>query len=678
MSNLQLKEEIKEEIYDDEDIGEEYVEELTALLESKFGTPEFDDEIIRLSRMKIEGFKAIKECDVPLASRSTIIHGKNSMGKSSFIEAVRFNLFGRNDDDPLVTKPINLRFNQLTTDGYWSRGNRQYLVHREMERKRGYEGHDQPKIIENPEQNEYSAEERLTQSEVDDLIGITPLYERGFNRFGLFSLFSIISGHLRAFYHWEDAPELIDLLFGIEITGVTRAIDEELDDCEITDEEREAKTRRLEFGQRASKISEQIEELVEERQDTNESLNEALDERAELSRILEGKTEIDTSLSEKIDLKDEISDLQSRIDDKQDEHREVKQEISKLEAEAVTEELAPALQEVKQLVALPNRCPVCTNQVDQDQQQRFDEHGECPLCQKDVPEDRYDTVSEVDEEGEVLEKEKRQEELEDLEREKRTIEGTISHLEDELEEKKERLENLNESIEQSEFADYKAEKEEMEARIESLRSETRTIEKQIQSKKNLLHGVAREVKEWDSIEAERQRKERRREALEAFKRIAVEKRKTARRTLKNRFEETMESFLPIFSSGTFEQASGVRFSRGDDYSYTIYTRDGEELEPDLLQETDAELVLHMLVFHATILAELEKQQDNPPLKLLLIDSPYANGIDDENEGDITSFLSKLPDILDGYQIIVAMANSNLEERDSLRGPFDLMPIKEHI
>jgi DNA sulfur modification protein DndD len=677
MSESRIKEEIRKAIRQDDGIGDGYEDEFIDLLDAKYRDLEFDDEPVRLTRVQIEGFKAITELDVTVPDRATILHGRNSKGKSSFIEATRFNLFGRDDDNPLITNPINRNYDKLKTDGYWRKADRNYLVHREMERKQGFEGHRKPNVIENPEDSKHSEAEQRTQSEVDDLIGITPLYEQGFNRFKVFSLFSIISGDLRSFFQWDGSTDLIDMLFGIKLTNVNRAIAKELEECKLEGEEQEAKTRLLEFKQRAVRINDETHELRLEQNQVEDQLSDKVERREELSRILD-KSEVDSALSEKIDLKDEISDLQSRLQNKEDEFLNVKQEISKLKDETATEEIAPALQEVQQLISLPNRCPICTRDVDPEKQEEFNEHGDCPLCGKEVPDDRYETVSEVDEQGELVEQEKRQEELEELESRQRTIEGEIEFLEEELEEKRDQLETFEERERQSGFTEYKREKEKLEEEIEDLRDKNTSIELSIDSKKEKLHGVARKVWEWSQIDKVRQRKEQRTDALESFEGIIVEERKDARRRLKNRFEERMESLLSIFTRGTFEEATGVRFSRDDSYDYTIYRADNTQKTPGLLGQTDAELLLHMLLFHTTILAELEEERDTVPLKLLLIDSPYGNGPDDENAADVTDFLLELPEILESYQLIVAMADSNLTGRDKLEDSYGLKPVEQHI
>jgi hypothetical protein len=97
-----------------------------------------------------------------------------------------------------------------------------------------------------------------------------------------------------------------------------------------------------------------------------------------------------------------------------------------------------------------------------------------------------------------------------------------------------------------------------------------------------------------------------------------------------------------------------------------------------LEETNAELTLHMLLFHTSILAELQDEESMIPLQLLLIDSPYGNGQDGENAEDITDFLLRMTEVLDEYQIIVSMADSSAADQSRLEQSYDIEPIEEHL
>lgn len=679
MSEDEIKSQVREAIKDEDDIGQEYEDEFVDILESRYSRLNFDGTSVSLSGMHIQGYRAIRELDILFTEPNTVLHGKNSKGKSSFIEATRFNLFGRKENDPLVTGPIHEGFDKLETNGYWSKDSTDYKLFRGMEGGPGvgYSGQNEPNIVENPEENETSEVHRHTQGDVRELIGYTPLYQQDFDDFDVFSLFSIITGELRSFYYCDDATDLIDILFGITLTNVEREVENRIEECRLDDEEQEAKALLRGRRQRAASVSEEITSLREDQEEIESEITEKNDKKEELSRLLENKEGISENLTEKIDIQDEISDLQTRMQEKEDEFGRIKQEISKLKSEAVTEEIAPALEEMKQLVSLPNRCPVCTNDIDPSEHRQFHEEGDCPLCGKDVDEDRYDTVSEVDEEGEILEQEKRQEELDGLEDKKREVRGEIEFLSEEIEEKKERLQELEEKEDESKFTEYKERKKALEEELGRLKEQSRKLELRLEAKRATLHNLALEVRRLTELNEKRTQKEERRTALEAFQDVLVKERIEARREVQNRLRKRMESLLDEFSRGTFEEADGVAFRDRDSYKYTVYVGE-DKSKPELLQETNAELTLHMLLFHTAILAELQGEETMIPLKLLLIDSPYGNGQDGENAEDITDFLLRVTEVLNEYQIIVSMADSSIADQVRLDQSYELSPIEEYL
>lgn len=679
MSKEEIKSQVREAIKDEDDIDHEYENEFVDILDSRYSRLSFEDTSVSVSRMHIQGYRAIKDLDIPFTEPNTVIHGKNSKGKSSFIEATRFNLFGRKDDDPLVTEPIHEGFDKLATDGYWTKGNTDHKLYREMSGGPGvgYSGQNEPNIVENPEENETPEVQRHTQSDVRELIGYTPVYHQNFDDLDVFSLFSIITGDLRSFYYCDDATDLIDVLFGITLTNVEREVENRINECRLDDEEQEAKALLRGRRQRAASVSEDIISYCEDQEEVESEIAEKADEKEELSRLLENKEEVSENLTEKIDIQDEISDLQTRKQEKEDDFGSIKQEISKLESEAVTEEIAPALEEMKQLVSLPNRCPVCTNDVDPSEHRQFHEKGDCPLCGKDVGGDRYETISEVDEEGEILEQEKRQEELDELEDKKRQIRGDIEFLSEVIDEKKERLQELEEEEDKSKFTEYKERKEALEEEIGRLKEQSRKLELRIEAKRETLHDLALEVRRLTKLNEKRAQKEERRAALEAFQDVLVEERIEARREVQTRLRQRMESLLDVFSRGTFETADGVNFRDRESYKFSVYVGE-EESKPELLEETNAELTLHMLLFHAAILTELQDEETTIPLKLLLIDSPYGNGQDGENAEDITDFLLKMTEVLNEYQIIVSMADSSVADQVRLNQAYEFLPIEDYL
>jgi DNA sulfur modification protein DndD len=88
MSEEEIKSQVREAIKEEDDIENEYEDEFLDILESRYSRLSFDDASVSLSRMNVQGYRAIRKLDVPFTESNTIIHGRNSKGKSSFIERV--------------------------------------------------------------------------------------------------------------------------------------------------------------------------------------------------------------------------------------------------------------------------------------------------------------------------------------------------------------------------------------------------------------------------------------------------------------------------------------------------------------------------------------------------------------------------------------------------------------
>lgn len=682
MSEDQLKQDIREDILDEDDIGQSYQELCLDLLDAKYGELDFPEERVELDRIEIKGYKGISKLNYQFADQATIFRGRNSRGKSSLIKALRFNVLGRKDgNNALVTKPINKESDVLATHGFWRKNSSVFKVTRKMEEKQGYTGYEKPSISEiknGDSEGERDISERQTQSEVDNLLGISPLYEEGIDRFNAFSLFSVIDGDLTRFYVSDDTADILEFLFSIRLTKLRRAVENEIEKAKPEDNEENAWAKRHQLKNRAEDFAEKVVNLRNQESQIESELSELKSEREDLVRLLDDKEEIDDHLTTKIKIKDEISDLQSDKEEVNEEFKKVKQEISKLESEAVTEEISPALQEMEQYLAIPNHCPVCTSEISEDRKKEFQTEHACPLCGEHVHQKRRETVSEVDQQGEVLEQEKRQQELEELEHQRRKLKGELEHLRDQIERKKDRLGEIEQQQKESSYQEYKSKRVTLEEEISDLSSELARLNDQIVSKRERLHETAIQHWEWEKVLREYKEMERKRTALEKFKSIINDKRKKARDRLKTNIRERMESFLNIFQEGTFGDADGVRMEDGRSYSFTVVSQDGTEHNPALLDRANAELTLHMLLFHTAVLSLLQEETDTIPFRVFLIDSPYGNGHDNENIRDITNFLKEIPSILSEFQVIGTMAEPTFDHWRELEGKYRLTPIEDHM
>jgi DNA repair exonuclease SbcCD ATPase subunit len=682
MSEDSLKQSIREEVIEEPDIDQPYQERCLELLDTKYGKLDFPEGRVDLDRVKIKGYKGISKLDYKFSDRATIFRGRNSQGKSSLIKALRFNALGRKDgNNALVTKPINKEADTLETHGFWRKNSSIFKITRTMEEKQGYTGYDEPNIVENPDEDsegEDGVSERQTQSEVDDLLGISPLYEEGVDRFNAFSLFTVIDGDLTRFYGSDDTADIIEFLFGIRLTKLRRAVEKAISETKLDDTEENAWSKRHEFKSKAEELAEKVDGLLNQREQVESELLELQSDREELVQLLENKDEINDYLNTKIKIKDEITDLQSREEKVEERFKNIKQEISKLESEAVTEDIAPALQEMQQYLAIPNHCPVCTSDISSDRKENFHAENACPLCGEHVPPERRETVSEVDQQGEILEQEKRQQELEELDHKRREIKGELEHLREEISRKRDRLTKIEEEQKQSSYQEYKQRKENLDEKIAELESELDYLREQIVSKRERLHETAIEHLRWEQILREAQELERKKSALKKFQSIIDDERKSARDNLKADIRKRMESFLDRFEEGTFEHANGVRMADGRSYSFTIDSRFGTNHNPSLLDEANAELTLHMLLFHTAILSLLQERMDTIPFRVFLIDSPYGNGQDSENIRDITNFLKEIPQILTEFQVIGTMAEPTFDHWRKLKDTYLLTAIEEHM
>lgn len=678
-----LKQDIREAVLDEDDIGQPYQEKCLKLLESKYGELDFPQGRVDLGRIEIKGYKGISKLDYQFSNQATIFQGRNSRGKSSLIKAIRFNALGRKDgNNALVTKPIKNEAAALVTHGYWRKNSSVSKVTRKMENEQGYTGYDEPNIVENHNETaegEDGISERQTQSEVDDLLGITPLYREGVDRFNAFSLFTVIDGDLTRFYGSDDTADIIEFLFGIRLTKLRRAVQREIEEVKPDEQKDNAWSKRHQFKNQAEDIAEKIALLQDQENQVESELHERESERENIVQLLDNKDEVNNYLTTKIKIKDEITDLQAKEERLDEQFKKVKQEISKLENETVTEDIAPALQEMQQYLAIPDHCPVCTSEISDDKKKKFHTENSCPLCDEHVPSERRETVSEVDQQGEILEQEKRQQELEELDHKRRELKGELNHLREKINNKKERIKEIEEEQQkQSSYQEYKRQKEELEEEISELADELGYLNEQILSKRDRLHNVAIQHWEWQQILEENKKREQERKALEAFESIIEDERRSARDDLKTNLRKRMESFLDIFNEGTFGDANGVRMKDGRSYNFTVVSQKGIEHDPNLLDEANAELTLHMLLFHTAVLSLLQEQADTIPFRVFLIDSPYGNGQDSRNIRDITNFLKEIPNILTDYQIVGTMADPTFDHWQKLEDTYLLTSISEHM
>lgn len=148
--------------------------------------------------------------------------------------------------------------------------------------------------------------------------------------------------------------------------------------------------------------------------------------------------------------------------------------------------------------------------------------------------------------------------------------------------------------------------------------------------------------------------------LSSFKTIVRRKRDREQRKLKNKLADLMVELAEYFTDGTFDDVNNVVFKNKGDYSYEVHLSDGTVLDSTDPQGSTSEVVLHALLFHTAVLKELSLSDRNLPLRIFVIDSAFGKEQDKYNKKAIANFLSELTNILEKYQVIISMAEIDID------------------
>ena len=74
MSEEEIKSQVQEAIQEESDIDEKYEAEFLEILENRYSRLTFDESSVSLSRMHIEGYRAIQKLDIPLLPTFRLLH----------------------------------------------------------------------------------------------------------------------------------------------------------------------------------------------------------------------------------------------------------------------------------------------------------------------------------------------------------------------------------------------------------------------------------------------------------------------------------------------------------------------------------------------------------------------------------------------------------------------------
>lgn len=654
--------------------NDEDLEECRDLLENNYKDVSLDDREIRLERVEVNNFEAISKKNVDFGVHDTVLHGQNTTGKTSFIEALEFNLAGRPDHSQYrsqfeLTGLIRNGKSAATTNTYWKANGENYLIYRILKENNGLL--EYPRVTRSPESQGVEEDRRDSQPKVSDLIGILPLEERlsekTFDLYRILGLFFITSKNWRLFMDWNKASDMLDIIFRVNLTNVINASKARMEEkYSIDSDAEEATIQRDNKKDEKEAVEREIRNLEHERDRVTTELADLRDQLRSVRRVLKAENEsgvdADELQSRKNTLESKEASIQRQLRDKAEELAKTRRLINRYEDTDLKEELDVVADEVRNLMSVPEQCPICTNSVDNEQRTQFLEHNHCPLCSKEVPEDRRRVEKEYQADESITAiQEKQQERLEELEEDKDDFEFKINTLQERLEDTQAQLDQVRQALEEGDVGELIEEREELEEEEQELEQELAEVQGKIDSKENTLSDLEDEVQELEALVEEFQQNNRKRKMLSSFNTIVEDKRDKEQRELKDRLEDVMLELTEYFTEGTFSDVENVKFPNKGEYSFEIHKSDGTVLDSTEPQESTAEVVLHAILFHTAVLKELSESNRNLPFRLFVIDSAFTNEQDKWNTMDLTNFLSKLPKVLSDYQVIFSMAEQDIDE-----------------
>ncbi|WP_435334757.1 AAA family ATPase [Haloarchaeobius sp. TZWWS8] len=669
MPKLEPIADIHDRIEKEEKFPEDIKEEFKQFVSNNYYDVEYGSGSVTLDNFLVRGFNNLSEAEVHFGGDDYIVYGKNALGKTTLIRAIQYNLMGLPDDKQKhgMTGIIQTGKKRLFTEGDWWIGTTRTRIQRELYREgRGgaLHGEDKPVVIEDID-NSSVPEDRHDQPEtVFNKVGISPLYNRDYDVYDFMSLFFLMSRDFLNFINWKgNSTEVIDILFGIYLTNVSNAVDNRMDKLGgIGGHMDDAKWKSEEYQNRLDEKREERNELKSRRAAIATRI---ADKRENLESLQSGdgsEERLNRLRSRKSSLKSKLADLKSQRTELISDLAEVRRVIERYEDNELTGDLKEVADELHDLLSVPDRCPVCMNDVDADQRRRLKNEHSCPLCSKDMPADRIEKEKEYQTPKSLSERrEQQQQELEELLDDEADLDSRISQLDSRISATEKDIEEVEQRLEESDLDKEIERREELESEIRTLREEAVNLDMRLDTICVEITELEWEVKAQEHLMEMKNRRKDRKSYLERLSGIIDSERKNQRRKLQMQLQDQMEYLIQnCLTEGFFSEVTSVSFEGPENYHFTVHTPT-RRYKSSQAEKESAEATLQSLIFHTAVLKHLSNSRDESlPFRLFAIDSPLSNDMDPGNESDVLSILSFLPDYLDDYQTIVTMAKPEEE------------------
>ncbi|WP_224268359.1 AAA family ATPase [Haloprofundus salinisoli] len=655
-------ERVDQRIEQEDKFSEEQKKKFKEFFREYYAEFHFEADDIRLDRFFAKNFRTIDEADVAFNRADTILYGRNSKGKTSLVKALLYNIAGlpKNPSAFDMTNLVNKRKSVLSTTGYWTIDDSPATLERALRQSgqgSSLSGHQQPYLSEGHTTEATISGKFTDPSDVLETFGLQSLKQRGHDPYSVLSLFFLMSEDFTRFLG-EKHSELLDLLFGINITTVISAIENKIEELELEDEEDKAAQELRRYESEQANLREDLESTKTLLQEKLHQLKEKEDELENLRSALEGENQLEKFRDKRNELRGRLADLKTERSEVVEDLASIRRTIERYQDTELVSDMGGIADELRNFMTIPDRCPICTNKVDTEQREAMLHDHACPLCQKEMPGDRYRTEVEYAQSEKATETDgvQYEESLEELREQEQELIGRNHHLSDSIGIIEARIQGLSRDIQSNDLSDIADEKDKLQREVRNLRDETVELRVKEETLEQQLAHVTYERKANAHLVDIAKEKDNRRQAFRRLKGIIAKARQSQRKKIKSRIGEEMRHLFSHFSEGTLRDAHNVEFKSGGSYHFEIVTSSGR-LDSSVADESTAEINLHALLFHTAVLKLLSESINTLPLKLFVVDSPFANEVDERNARDIADFITALPEILPDYQIILASAET---------------------
>ncbi|WP_323173074.1 hypothetical protein [Natrialba sp. PRR66] len=670
MHNLNPIDDINERIEAEGKFSEEEIEDFKEFVLDHYYEIPYGPHQVTLDEFEVENFNNIsRPKSIDFEDRNAIIYGRNALGKTSLLKSIQFNLLGLPTDRQThgMTGLITSGKKRMVSKGRWKIDEEKHLLIRNLlQSGRGgkLSEYDEPLLLKNPDENNIPYDRHNQSSEVFERFGVLPLINRGYEPYELMSLFFLMARNFLHFLDWNKSTEVIDTLFGVYLTNVVNAVDDKREKEAIIPDASARAPSQLELKEvELAETQEELSMLRERQERLQTEIADKIESLEALRQISTAEDQLDELRSRKSTLRSKLADLKSQRAESVSELAKTKRLIERYEDSELVDDIGALGDELRDLMTVPDRCPVCTNSVDGAQRKQLLHEGHCPLCDKEMPDDRMRKEQEYQADDSLLQRrEQQQQELDELKVQKDELEYDIEEYEERIESTEQDISAIEQRISDSDFDEIISERESLEREVRELRQESVNAEVRIERLESVVADLKREVWANEHLVDILEERKRKKEVLDRLSGIVETVRKEQRKKLKKTIADEMVNVLDFFTTGNFANATSVSFKNDENYQFVVHTPE-REYDSAKADREAAEATLHALVFHTAVLKLLSKRDNSFPLRLFVIDSPYSNDIDPHNEEDVTSLITELPSYLESYQTIVSMAEPDDERME---------------